>query len=103
MLEGVEKVKGKLEAKLSELETLVRGLGDVRKTADVQRRHKRHSIGRNSPKRSPDQRVWKNTLTLSEAFGGEDGRLPPIVEGKYYPRRTLEYVRKRAIRMKASS
>lgn len=90
VLEGVDNVRGKLEAKLSELENLVRELGDVHKTTDIKRAQKRRSINRSSPKRSPDQRVWKNTLTLSEAVGGADGRLPPIVEGKYYPRKTME-------------
>ncbi len=90
VLEEVDTVKVKLEAKLSELGTLLRELGDVRKTNDIQRTQKRRSISRSSPKGSPDQRIWKNTLTLSEAFGGAEGRLPPIVEDKYYPRRTLE-------------
>ncbi|KAL8830217.1 MAG: hypothetical protein Q9191_001557 [Dirinaria sp. TL-2023a] len=44
----------------------------------------------NSPKRSPDQRNWKNSLCLSEVPGVVGGRLPPIVEDKYYPRQTLE-------------
>ena len=90
VLEGVHGVKGKLEAKLSELGSLLQELGEVQKTADVKRAQKRRSISRSSPKRSPDQRIWKNTLTLSEAVGGADGRLPPIVEDKYYPRRTME-------------
>ena len=90
VLEGVDGVKGKLEAKLSELGNLVRELGEVHKNVEVKRTQKRRSINRSPPKRSPDQRVWKNTLTLSEAVGGADGRLPPIVEDKYYPRRTME-------------
>ena len=49
-------------------------------------------MNQSSPRRSPDQRNWKNALTLSEVTGGTDGRLPPIVEDKYYPRRTMEYV-----------
>lgn len=90
--EGVVTVKGKLEAKLAELGGLVKELGNVQKTADDQRAQKRKSLNRSSPKRSPDQRNWKNALTLSEVTGGADGRLPPILEDKYYPRRTMEYV-----------
>lgn len=91
MLEGVDIVKGKLEAKLAELGGLVQELGNVQKNVDS-RGAKRRSINRNSPKRSPDQKNWKNTLTLSEVTGAADSRLPPIVEDKYFPRRTMEYV-----------
>ena len=92
MLEGVDLVKGKLEAKLAELGGLVQELGNVQKNAESQRAQRRRSLYRSSPKRSPDQRNWKNTLTLPEVTGGADGRLPPIVEDKYFPRRTMEYV-----------
>ena len=91
VLEGVDVVKLKLEAKLAELGGLVQELGNVQKNVDSQRGQRR-SMNRSSPRRSPDQRNWKNTLTLSEVTGGTDGRLPPIVEDKYYPRRTMEYV-----------
>lgn len=91
MLEGVKVVKGKLEAKLAELGGLVQELGIVQNSIDSQSAQKR-SINRSSPKISPDQRNWKNALTLSEVTGGADGRLPPIVEDKYFPRRTMEYV-----------
>ena len=92
VLEGVEIVKGKLEAKLSELGGLMQELGNVQRNVDSQSKQKRRSIVRSSPRRSPDQRNWKNALTLSEVTGGADGRLPPIVEDKYFPRRTMEYV-----------
>lgn len=91
VLESVDTVKGRLETKLSELGNLVRELGEVQKTSDAQLARKRKSLDRKSPKRSPDQRNWRNTLTFSEVVGSGDGRLPPIVEDKYYPRRTLEY------------
>lgn len=91
VLESVNNVKGNLEAKLSELGRLVQELGNVQKNVDGQRKQRRKSILRNSPKRSPDQKNWKNALTLSEVTGGADGRLPPILEDKYYPRRTMEY------------
>lgn len=89
VLESVDTVKSKLEAKLAELGALVKDLGCVNKAADNERAQRRRSVNMSSPKRSPDQRMWKNTLTLSEAVGGADGRLPPIMEDKYYPRRTM--------------
>lgn len=92
MLEGVDVVKSKLEAKLAELGGLVQELGQVQKNVDSQRAQRRKSVNRTSPKRSPDQRNWKNALTLSEVTGGAEDRLPPIVEDKYFPRRTMEYV-----------
>lgn len=92
MLAGVDNIKVQLEAKLSELGILVQELGKVRKTTDIRRAQKRRSINCSSPRRSSEQRIWKKDLTVSEATGGADGRLPPIVEDKYYPRRTLKYV-----------
>ena len=85
----MEDIRGRLEAKLTELGSLVQELGVVQKST---RSPRRKSYIRKSPKRSPDQKNWKNTLTISEVTGGTDGRLPPIVEDKYFPRRTLEYV-----------
>ena len=92
VFDGVKTVKGKLEAKLSELGVFIQELGNVQKNVESQRRQRRRSITRNSPKKSPDQRNWKNALTLSEVTGGADGRLPPILEDKHFPRRTMEYV-----------
>ena len=91
LLDNVVVVRGTIEAKLAELGRLVQELGNVQKRDDDQSPQRKH-IARPSPRRSPDQRNWKNTLTLSEVTGGMDGRLPPIVEDKYYPRRTLECV-----------
>lgn len=84
-------VKEQLEAKLAELGQLVSDLGEG------QSNRRRSSLPHNNlvedqaPKRSPNQRNWKNALTSSGAAGGEDSRLPPILEDKYYPRKTLEY------------
>ena len=91
MSEGLGSVKSKLETKLSELGLLVRELGEVHKDPNSQHARKRKSMNRSPPKRSPGQKIWKNTPTLSEAVEEADGRLPPIIEDKYYPRRTLEY------------
>lgn len=88
-MEIVGEIRGRLEAKLTELGCLVQELGVIQKSKR-NRSPRRKSTIRSSPKRSPDQKNWKNALTLSEVTGGTDGRLPPIVEDKYFPRRTLE-------------
>ena len=88
--DNVTSVKAKLEEKLAELGGLVKELGQVQKNTGTRRTSKGKTARQSSPQRSPDQRNWKNVLTLSEATGGIDGRLPPIVEDKYYPRRTME-------------
>ncbi|MCJ1431888.1 hypothetical protein MMC27_001244 [Xylographa pallens] len=89
-LEDLGLVKDKLEAKLAELGGLVFELGRAQKNAIATSASSRRQSRGKSPKRSPDQRIWRNALTLSEVTGGQDRRLPPIVEDKYYPRRTLD-------------
>ncbi|MCJ1392216.1 hypothetical protein MMC18_005083 [Xylographa bjoerkii] len=89
-LEDLGFVKDKLEAKLAELGGLVFELGRAHKSAIATAAPSRRQSRGKSPKRSPDQRSWKNALTLSEVTRGQDGRLPSIVEDKYYPRRTLD-------------
>ncbi|KAL8735266.1 MAG: hypothetical protein Q9181_002878 [Wetmoreana brouardii] len=89
-LDGITAVKGKLEAKLVELGGLVEELGAVQQSAEDRRALRRGSGAKASPKRSPGQKDWRNGANISEVMAGADGRLPPIVEGKYYPRRTLD-------------
>lgn len=84
-------IQEKLEAKLTEIGGLVQELGKIQADAANRRSPKRRLTCSNSPKKSPDQKVWKNVLSLAEVTGGAEGRLPPIVEDKYYPRKTLEY------------
>ncbi|KAL9586746.1 MAG: hypothetical protein Q9212_000692 [Teloschistes hypoglaucus] len=88
--ESIGSVKQSLEAKLVELGSLIQELGNVQQDAEGRRALRRKSGVKSAAKQSPDQRNWKNGLTISEVMGGADGRLPPIVEGKYYPRRTLD-------------
>lgn len=81
-------IRSQLEAKLLELGSLISGLGsDAPKITSPLA----GKVTRASPSKSPDQRNWRNMCTLSEAVNGQDGRLPPILENKTYPRRTLEY------------
>ena len=89
----LNQIRNQLEAKLTELGGLVYELGTVDKKS---RRSSAIQSGRPDgqiPKKSPDQRNWKNAFTLSDITGHQEGRLPPILEDKLYPRRTLEYVR----------
>ncbi|KAL9049455.1 MAG: hypothetical protein Q9206_005518 [Seirophora lacunosa] len=88
--DSINTVRCRLETKLGELGSLVQELGSLRRNAEDRRAIRRRSGVQVSPKKSPDQRNWKNGLTISEVMGGADGRLPPIVEGKHYPRRTLD-------------
>lgn len=45
-----------------------------------------------SPKRSPQQREWRNVSTLGEVLASQGGTLPTILEDKHFPRRTLDVV-----------
>ncbi len=85
-------VKGRLEATLTELGGLVQELGNITNAVEKVRSPKRQSMDRDSPKTSPDQKNRKNPFTFSEVTGGVEGRLPPILEDKYFPRKTLKYV-----------
>lgn len=82
-------IKSQLEAKLLEIGALIGSLGQ--EPAPTKKSPKAGRISRTSLGQSPDQRNWKNMVTLSEAVAGQEGRLPPILENKSYPRRTLEY------------
>ena len=84
-------IRAKLEAKLAELGDLVKDLGMAHGSLSFGRTSRRRSTQQSSPKRSPDQRNWKNALSLSDVTGVSDlSRLPPIIEDKYFPRQTLE-------------
>lgn len=89
IVENTRITKSQLEEKLLELGALISGLGDEpsRKLSPQVTKQARESLSR-----SPGQRDWKNMYTMSEVVGGLDGRLPPIMENKSYPRTTLEYV-----------
>jgi len=80
-------IKSQLEEKLLEIGALITGLGDA--SVKKKRSPKVGTLVRNSLT-SPDQKNWKNRLSLSEAVAGQEGRLPAIPENKTYPRRTLE-------------
>ena len=77
------------------MSTLVTDLGALpekakRRSSQYQRRRS----GLVEPIKSPDQKEWKNRQTTSGVVADngqlQEGRLPVIVEGKRYPRKTLE-------------
>lgn len=77
---GIYDIKSKLDAKLAELSNLAADLGSlprkVGKLCDEQ-------IDR--PKQAAESRP-----RTEDMMEGEDGRLPAIIEDKYYPRQTLD-------------
>jgi Shugoshin N-terminal coiled-coil region/Shugoshin C terminus len=85
----VSRLKEQLESKLSEVSTLVTELGALPEKAKRRSsQHQRRRSGLVQLVKSPDQKDWKNR----QAIQLQDGRLPVIIEGKHYPRRTLESV-----------
>jgi hypothetical protein len=86
-------LKDRLESKLSEVSAIVTELGSLPEKAARRSSYRRRS-GIPELVRSPDQKDWKNRQTIGGVIAGErelqEGRLPPIHEDKYYPRRTLE-------------
>ncbi|RFU30088.1 hypothetical protein B7463_g6235, partial [Scytalidium lignicola] len=81
-------IKSQVDTKLAEIVALISTLGDEAPSSP--RSPRTGKLLRTSPHRSPDQRNWKNGYTLSEAVAAQEGKLPTIVEDKFYPRRTLE-------------
>lgn len=89
--DNTDVIKSQLQAKMLEVGALIASLGDGQ--AQKKRSPQAGNVTRASPRRSPDQRNWRNICTLSEAVAGQEGRLSPILENKSYPRRTLELVK----------
>jgi hypothetical protein len=87
IVDNTHATKAQLEGKLLELGALISSLGDepVRKKAQTPK-------PRQSITRSPPQKDWRNMYNVSEISRGLEGSLPPILETKLYPRKTLEYV-----------
>ena len=87
-------LKEKLERKLSEVGVLVDELGGLPEKVAERRQRRKSSHGILGEARSPAEKDWRNRQTLAGVLTGsmveQEGRLPPIVEDKLYPRRTLE-------------
>ena len=93
LITEVGHLKDKLESRLSEVNALVSELGSLPEKASRRSSYRRRS-GIPEPAKSPDQKDWQNRHTMGGVLAGQrevqEGRLPPIHEDKYYPRRTLE-------------
>ncbi|TGO29666.1 hypothetical protein BPAE_0012g00200 [Botrytis paeoniae] len=110
----VNVVKSQLEERLLEIGALISGLGEEspqrKRSPHVPRQFGGLRAGSNPP-RSPKENKWdsldplnedgtsperkmpprKKMASSSEDIGSPDGKLPPILENKYYPRKTLEH------------
>lgn len=87
IVEHTERVKCQMEAKLLEFSALLSGLGDVPSPEKQSQQSEKATSA--SLATYLDQKDWRNMCTASEGVGR---RLPPILENKSYPRKTLEQV-----------
>jgi hypothetical protein len=94
--DDVVDIKNRLEAKLVDLGGLIQELGELPQKGGKAQSKPQVSTALGE-KSSPDMRNWKNTMSMGEVTTGhrfdhgQEGRLPIIMEDKYYPRRTMEY------------
>jgi hypothetical protein len=86
IVQDVTGIQRQLEEKMRECAEIVAQLGSVEKRS-------RQNRTTQPAKTSPDAREWRTRATLSEILETQPGHLPTIVEGKHFPRRTLEYVK----------
>jgi chromosome segregation ATPase len=77
--DGIYDIKSKLDAKLAELSSLATDLGSLPRKMDKM-----------WDEQSDRPKVAESRPRNQDSMGYDDGRLPAIVEDKYYPRRTLE-------------
>jgi len=84
----VDYVRNQLQAKLEEIGSLVAGLGSLQKAE--------------RPRRIQDPSTWR-PLVPNLHLSGQEPRMPPIAEDKYYPRKTLEVEEIRALRLSDQS
>ncbi|CAG8885740.1 unnamed protein product [Penicillium egyptiacum] len=76
---GIYNIKSKLDAKLAELSNLAADLGSLPR-----------KVGKLCDEQPDKPKQAESRPRTEDMMEGEDGRLPAIVEDKYYPRRTLE-------------
>ena len=86
-MDDVGSIRSKLEAKLGQLGYLVQELGKAHGNLSMSRKSRRQSTPQRSLRKSPDR------ITLADiSRNPQNPPLPPIIEDKLFPRRTLEYV-----------
>ncbi|KAL9043753.1 MAG: hypothetical protein Q9214_003071, partial [Letrouitia sp. 1 TL-2023] len=88
--EAISTIKEGLGFKLIEFGNLIQELGTVQRRCKDTRRSRRRSTAHNPLKASQSQDPRKTVFPRSEITGEDDSRLPPILEDKSYPRRTLD-------------
>lgn len=85
--EGVGYIKTRLSEKVHDVLDLVQDLEDLNTSQGRKRPGDQRHL-----RASSRQKECRNNPTLSEVITNQEGKLPTIVEDKYYPRKTLEYV-----------
>lgn len=85
---GIYEIKARLDAKLAELNSLVSDLGQLPRKASKMSKSKDNlkSFDSDRPKTEAPPRMNDPDYNAEE----EEGKLPAILEDKYFPRRTLE-------------
>ncbi|KAI4216381.1 MAG: hypothetical protein LQ351_001391 [Letrouitia transgressa] len=86
---ALDTIKEGLGSKLIEFGNLIQELGTVQRRCKDARRLRRRSTAHDPSKVSQNQETRKTLYPRSEITGEDDSRLPPILENKSYPRRTL--------------
>ena len=94
LADEVRGMKERLEWKMKEVSVLVDELGGLPEKAEKKGRRRKSTHGILGQGRSPTAPDWRNRQTIAGVLSGataeQEGRLPPIVEDKLFPRRTLE-------------
>ncbi|RAH63799.1 shugoshin family protein [Aspergillus aculeatinus CBS 121060] len=87
--DGVYDIKSRLDAKLTELTNLVTELGELPR--DYRKKHNTAQI-RSPTQPSQSALNWaRKTAEMEQNFAcEEEGKLPAILEDKYFPRKTLD-------------
>ncbi|KAL4999507.1 hypothetical protein BDV10DRAFT_52408 [Aspergillus recurvatus] len=87
--DGVYDVKARLDSKLSELSSLITELGSLPRRYSRATREKAESAPASQPRQSGSRKEVDDTDPEPNLGFELDGRLPVIMEDKFYPRRTL--------------
>lgn len=95
----INSTKSQLEVRLQEINALVAGLNKAPKPMAESPVEEQQS-DKTAAFRSSEEKKWRNMCAMSEEVAIQEGRLPPILENKTFPRRTLEYVQLRLILLK---
>ena len=87
---SLDSLKTRLKSKLTELSGFIEELGCAQNNLGSIDFPGRDSVQQICSRRASIQKNWKNATSPPESSSDFEARLPPILEDKYYPRRTLE-------------